>query len=564
MQGDQEIARSVTPKRIEAVAEELGLLEDELNLYGKFKAKVSLDALERLGDKPRAKYIDVTAITPTPLGEGKTVTTIGLALGLTHLGHKAVACLRQPSMGPVFGIKGGAAGGGRAQVIPMEDLNLHLTGDIHAVQIAHNLLAAIVDNHLHKGNKLGLDPCRIGWRRVLDVSDRALRHIVVGLGGKSHGVPRETGFDIAAASELMAILALTTGLKDLRQRVGRIVVGCDNEGRPVTAEDLQAAGAVTALLRDAVQPTLMQTTEHTPVFVHSGPFGNIAHGNSSILADQLAVRLADYVVTESGFATDMGAEKFFDIKCRYSGLRPDAAVIVVTVRALKVHSGRFNVQAGKPLDGAILAENLGAIRLGADNLAKHVENVRRFGIPCVVAVNRFASDTDAEIALVEELALTAGAGAAVVSNVYARGGEGGTALAEKVVRAAGRPSDFRFLYPLDLPIKDKIATIATEMYGADGVDYEPAAEKDIAWLTQHGFANLPICMAKTQYSLSDDAKLRGRPSGFRLLVHAVRSSVGAGFLVPVCGDINLMPGLPTTPNAAHIDIDEQGRITGLF
>ncbi|MCC6489386.1 MAG: formate--tetrahydrofolate ligase [Candidatus Hydrogenedentes bacterium] len=564
MQGDLEIARSIAPRRIEEVAEELGLLEEELNLYGKFKAKVSLDALERLDNLPKGRYIDVTAITPTPLGEGKTVTTVGLALGLSRLGHKAVACLRQPSMGPVFGIKGGAAGGGRAQVIPMEDLNLHLTGDIHAVQIAHNLLAAIIDNHLHKGNKSGLDPCRIGWRRVLDVSDRSLRNIVIGLGGKTHGIPRETGFDIAAASELMAILALTTGLQDLRQRVGRIVVGSAYDGHPVTAEDLQAAGAVTALLRDAIQPTLMQTTEHTPVFIHSGPFGNIAHGNSSILADQLAVRLADYVVTESGFATDMGAEKFFDIKCRYSGLKPDAAVIVATVRALKVHSGRFNVQAGKPLDGSILAENLDAVRLGAGNLAKHIENVRRFGVPCVVAVNRFASDTDSEVALVEELALTAGAGAAVVSDVYARGGEGGTALAETVVHAANRESDFRFLYPLELPIKDKIATIATEMYGADGVDYEPSAEKDIAWLTQHGFAGLPICMAKTQYSLSDDAKLRGRPSGFRILVHAVRSSVGAGFLVPVCGDINLMPGLPTTPNAAHIDIDESGDIIGLF
>jgi formate--tetrahydrofolate ligase len=564
MQGDLEIARSIRPKRIEAIAEELGLLEEEVFPYGKYKAKVSLDALDRLDGRRDAKYIDVTAITPTPLGEGKTVTTVGLGLGLNRIGKKAVVCLRQPSMGPVFGIKGGAAGGGRAQVIPMEDINLHLTGDFHAVQIAHNLLAAMADNHLHKGNPLGLDPQRVTWRRVVDICDRTLRNIVIGLGGKANGLPRETGFDIAAASELMALLALTTGVQDLRLRMGRIVVGQGYDGRPVTAEDLKAAGAMTALLKDALMPNLMQTTEHTPVFVHAGPFGNIAHGNSSILADRLAMKLGDYVVTESGFATDMGAEKFFNIKCRYSGLKPSVAVIVATIRALKVHSGDFHIAAGKPLDGGITVENLDAIRRGSANLAKHIENVEHYGIPAVVAVNRFHTDTDHEVELVRELAMEAGASAAVVSEVYAKGGEGGVELAHTVAWLADEQSQFRFLYPLEAPIKEKIQAIAAKMYGADGVDYEVQARKDIDWLTEHGYDKLPICMAKTQYSLSHDAKLRGRPTGFRVPVQSVRASVGAGFLVPVCGDIRLMPGLPTTPGATRIDIGSDGQIVGLF
>jgi len=564
MQGDLEIARSIRPKRIEEIAESLGLLDEEVNPYGKYKAKVSLDALDRLDGHAPARYIDVTAITPTPLGEGKTVTTNGLALGLNALGKSAIACIRQPSMGPVFGIKGGAAGGGRAQVIPMEDINLHLTGDFHAVQIAHNLLAAMIDNHLHKGNALGLDPQRISWRRVVDVSDRALRNIVIGLGGKTHGVPRESGFDIAAASEVMALLALTAGLKDLRARLGRIVVGQGFDGRPITAEDLKAAGAMAAILKDAVEPTLMQTTEHTPVFVHAGPFGNIAHGNSSILADRLAAALAEYVVTESGFATDMGAEKFFNIKCRTSGLKPDAAVVVATIRALKVHSGEFNVQAGKPLDPALATENLDAVRRGSCNLSKHIENVRQYGVPCVVAINRFAGDTDAEVALVRALAIEAGADAVAVSDAYTGGGEGALELAEKATQAAAKPGRFKPLYPLEAPIKDKIHTVVTQMYGGDGADYEPKAEKDIAWLTEHGFDKLPVCMAKTQLSLSHDPKLRGCPKGFRVPIQAVRASVGAGFLVPICGEINLMPGLPSTPGAARIDIDDEGHIVGLF
>ncbi len=563
MKGDLEIARSVRPKHIREIAESLGLLDDELFPYGKYKAKVSLDARARLEGRPDAKYIDVTAITPTPLGEGKTVTTVGLGMGLQRLGHRAVVCIRQPSMGPVFGIKGGAAGGGWAQVIPMEDINLHLTGDFHAVQAAHNLLAALLDNHLHKGNALGLDPPRVLWRRTLDVNDRALRHVVIGLGGKIHGVPRETGFDIAAASEVMALLALATDLQDLRARLGRIVVGPALDGRPVTADDLKGAGAMAALLKDAIQPTLMQTTEHTPVFVHAGPFGNIAHGNSSILADRIAAKLGDYVVTESGFATDMGAEKFFNIKCRYSGMKPDAAVVVATVRALKVHSGDFDIRAGRPLDPALAEENLDALRRGAGNLVKHIENMGKFGVPAVVAINRFGTDTDAEVALVREIAEEAGATAAV-SDVYARGGAGGEELAEKVIEAANRPSHFRFLYELDATIRDKIETVAQEIYGAEGVTYEPRAQRDMAWLTEHGFDRLPICMAKTQYSLSHDPRLRGRPRGFMVPIQEVRASIGAGFLVPVCGDINLMPGLPSVPAANGIDLDENGEIVGLF
>ncbi|MBN2311629.1 MAG: formate--tetrahydrofolate ligase [Candidatus Hydrogenedentes bacterium] len=561
---DLEIARKAALQPVQEIAAGLGLTEDELHLYGKYRAKVSLDVLERLKDRPNGKYIDVTALTPTPLGEGKTVTTVGLGLGLNRIGKKGIVCLRQPSMGPTFGIKGGAAGGGYAQVVPMEEFNLHLTGDIHAVEIAHNLLAAMIDNHIHHGNALDLDPHQIAWRRVVDVSDRALRNIVLGLGGSAHGVPREGGFDITVASELMAILALADGLQDLRQMMGRIVVGRSRGKAPVTAEDLKAAGAMTVLLKEAIMPTLMQTTENTPVFVHTGPFANIAHGNSSVLADKIALKLGDYVVTESGFGADMGWEKFANIKCRYGRLKPDAAVLVATVRALKMHSGEFTVKAGKPLDDALTQENLEAIRRGARNLTKQIENVLALGTEVVVAVNRFPTDTERELALVQELALEANAAAAVVSDVHARGGEGGAALAEKVVEVAERGSRFRFLYPLEAPIKEKIHTIATAMYGADGVTYERDAQQQIEWLTEHGFDHLPICMAKTQLSLSHDASLKGRPAGFKIPVREVRASIGAGFLIPVCGNIMLMPGLPSVPGATRIDIDKDGEIVGLF
>ncbi|HOJ32130.1 MAG TPA: formate--tetrahydrofolate ligase [Candidatus Hydrogenedentes bacterium] len=565
MESDLEIAQRVTLKPIWQIAESIGLSDEDLFPYGKYKAKVSLDVMKRVSRAPLGKYIDVTALTPTPLGEGKTVTTVGLGLALNKIGKRAVVCLRQPSMGPTFGIKGGAAGGGYAQVVPMEEFNLHLTGDIHAVGIAHNLLAALIDNHIHHGNALGFDIREISWRRVVDVSDRALRNIVTGLGGKAHGVCRETGFDITVASELMAILALTSGIQDLRQRIGRVVVGRSAEGRPITAEELQAAGAMTVLLKEAIMPTLMQTTENTPVFVHTGPFANIAHGNSSILADQIALRLADYVVTESGFGADMGFEKFANIKCRYSGLKPDAAVLVASVRALKVHSGQFVVKAGKPLDPALTAENPEAVRKGAGNLVKQIENVRMHGVPVVVAINRFPTDTEKELSLLKELSLEAGAAAAEVSEVHQHGGEGGVALAEKVIDVAEHAiKEFRHLYPLKASIKEKIHTIATHMYGAEGVTFDALAEKQIAWLTEHGFSDLPICMAKTQLSLSHDPGLKGRPVGFKVPVREVRASIGAGFLVPVCGDMMLMPGLPSHPAAARVDIDAEGRTVGLF
>ena len=565
MLSDLEIAQATKPRRIAELAAAWGIQDEELEPYGRYKAKVRLEALDRLSDKPNGKYIDVTAITPTPLGEGKTVTTIGLSLGLNKIAKPSIACLRQPSMGPTFGIKGGAAGGGHAQVVPMEEFNLHLTGDIHAVEIAHNLLAAMIDNHLHQGNALGINPHAITWRRVMDVSDRALRNIVIGLGGKPHGVPRESGFDIAVASELMALLALTQGLRDLRKRIGNVVIGQDRSGAPLTADDLQAAGAMTVLLREALMPTLMQTTENTPVLVHTGPFANIAHGNSSILADRLALKLGEYVVTESGFGVDMGAEKFVNIKCRYSGLKPDAMVVVATIRALKMHSGDFIIRPGKPLDPKLREENLDAIRRGAANLEKQIENVAAFGVPCVVAINRFPADSQAEIDLVREAALEAGARSVAVSDVHARGGDGGVELAEKVVEAAeSGENQFRFLYPLDADIMDKIEVIATTMYGADGVDYEPAAQKDIAWIAENGFGDLPLCMAKTQLSLSHNPALKGRPAGFRVPVRQVRLAAGAGFIVPYCGDIIMMPGLPSIPGATRVDIDGKGKIVGLF
>lgn len=562
---DLEIAQAATLKPIIEIAESVGLTADDLDLYGKYKAKVHLDVLDRLANVPNGKYIDVTAITPTPLGEGKTVTTIGLSQALHYLGKRVFTCIRQPSQGPTFGIKGGAAGGGYAQVVPMEDFNLHLTGDIHAVGAAHNLLAAAIDAHILHGNALNIDPFSITWNRVVDVNDRALRQIVIGLGGRENGYPRETGFDITVASEVMAILALTTDLRDLRQRLGRIVIGTNREGKPVTAEDLQVAGAMTVLLKDAIMPTLMQTLEGSPVFVHAGPFANIAHGNSSIIADRIALKLADYVVTESGFGADCGMEKFFNIKCRVSGLIPNCVVLVATVRALKMHGGLGKVVAGKPIPPELSQENLPALERGCANLRKHIENARLFGIPVVVAINRFNTDTEAEIALVKEQAVAAGAEGAFVSEVWARGGEGGAELAEAVIAACEKPSNFRFLYPLDIPIKEKIEIIATHIYGADGVDYLPEAERKIKLYTELGYDKLPICMAKTHLSLSHEPNWKGVPRGYRLPIRDVRASVGAGFLYPLCGDMRTMPGLPSKPAFQKVDIDlATGKVVGLF
>jgi formyltetrahydrofolate synthetase len=561
---DLDIAQAAKMKPVKEIAESIGLLEDEVEPYGKYMAKVNLHVLERLKDRPQGKYIDVTAITPTPLGEGKTVTTIGLSQSLGYIGKKVFTCIRQPSLGPVFGIKGGAAGGGYAQVVPMEDFNLHLTGDVHAVGVAHNLLSAMIDNHIYHGNELNIDALAVTWPRVMDISDRALRRIVTGLGGRENGLPRESGFDITVASEVMAILALTTDLQDLRKRLGRIVIGLNRDKKAVTADDLKAAGAMAVLLKDAIKPTLMQTLEHTPVFVHAGPFANIAHGNSSILADQIALKLSDYVVTESGFGADMGAEKFMDIKCRYSGLVPSAVVMVCSIRALKMHSGRFKVVAGKPLDPGLTQENIEAVEKGAENLEKQIENMRYFGIPVIVAINRFGWDTEKEIEVVKQKALAAGAEGAYVSEVWARGGEGGAELAEAVVAAAEKPSNFQFLYPLNASIKEKIETIATRIYGADGVDYSPTAEQKIKSYTELGFGELPICMAKTHLSLSHEPSWKGRPRNYRVPIRDIRASVGAGFLYPLLGEMRTMPGLPSKPAAGNIDIDDQGRTMGLF
>ncbi|MDI6824863.1 MAG: formate--tetrahydrofolate ligase [Bacillota bacterium] len=565
MKSDIEIAQEAKMKPIVEIARGMGLEEDEIELYGKYKCKVSLDVLKRLENRPNGKYITVTAITPTPLGEGKTVTTIGLGQALNRIGYRTINCIRQPSLGPVFGIKGGAAGGGYSQCVPMEDFNLHFTGDTHAVALAHNLLAAFIDAHILHGNKLNIDPFSITWPRVVDVSDRALRRIVIGLGGKENGYPRETGFDIAVASEVMAILALTTGLKDLRQRLARIVVGYTPEGKPVTAGDLKCAGSMTVLLRDAIKPNLIQTLENTPVFVHAGPFANIAHGNNSILADQIALKLADYVVTESGFGADIGAEKMFNIKCRYSGLKLNAAVVVCTVRALKMHGGAFRVRPGRPLDPEVIAkENMPALEKGCENLEKQIENVLMHGIPAVVAINRMTTDRDSEIELIRQKALAAGASDAVVSEVWAKGGAGGEHLARAVVKACEQPSNFHHLYPLDIPIKDKIEIIATRVYGADGVDYLPRAEQQIKLYTSLGYDKLPICMAKTHLSLTADPNIKGRPRGFRVTVREVRASVGAGFLYPLLGEMSTMPGLPSEPAGQKVDIDEEGRVVGLF
>jgi formate--tetrahydrofolate ligase len=563
---DLEIARSVTPRPIADVAADLGLSGDEIELYGPVKAKVSLRAIERLeAAHPPGKYILISAITPTPLGEGKTTTTVGLAQGLNRIGHRAALTIRQPSLGPVFGIKGGAAGGGYSQVIPMEDFNLHLTGDVHAIGAAHNLAAAFIDNSLHHKNPLGIDPFSISWPRVVDISDRAIRRMVIGLGGRENGVPRESETVITVASEVMAILALARDLSDLRVRLGRIVLARRTDGVAVTAEDLKVAGAMTALLVDAIKPNLLQTLEGGPAFVHCGPFANIAHGNNSILADRLALATNEAVCTEAGFGADMGAEKFFDIKCRASGLRPDAAVIVATVRALKMHGGVGRIVAGKPLDPALAEENVEAVRRGAENLTAQVQNVGAFNVPVVVAINAFPTDTPAEVAAIQDVARGAGARDAVVTTHWADGGRGAEALAHAVWAAAeeGAP-DFRFLYPDEAPLRDKIETIATRIYGAAGVEFQPAATKAIKLYEELGFGRLPVCMAKTQYSLSHDASRKGRPTGYTLPIRDVRLSAGAGFITPLCGEMRTMPGLPSRPGGENIDIDADGNIVGLF
>ena len=563
---DLEIARSVTPRPIVEVARDLGLRDDEIELYGPVKAKVTLEGLNRVeSEGRRGKYVLVTAITPTPLGEGKSTTTVGLAQGLNRIGKRAAVTIRQPSLGPVFGIKGGAAGGGYSQVIPMEDFNLHLTGDVHAISAAHNLAAAFLDNSLHHKNALGIDIHAILWPHAVDISDRALRHAIIGLGGREDGIPRETEWVITVASEVMAILALAYDLPDLRARLGRIVMARTHDGRPVTAEDLKVAGAMAVLLRDAIKPNLLQTLEGGPAFVHCGPFANIAHGNSSILADRVALATSEIVCTEAGFGSDMGAEKFFDIKCRASGIRPDAAVIVATVRALKMHGGVGKIVAGKPLDPALLQENVDAVRAGAANLAAHVEIVRKYNVPVVVAMNAFPTDTDAEYAAIREVSLAAGARDAVVTRNFADGGEGARDLAEAVWAAAaeGAP-DFRFLYPDEMPLREKIETIAHEVYGAARVDFHAVASKALATYEDLGYGRLPICMAKTQYSLSADAALKGRPTGFTLPIRDVRLSAGAGFVTPLCGDMRTMPGLPSRPAGDAIDLDANGDVVGLF
>ena len=615
---DIEIAQEAELKPIAQVAEEVGLLQDEIEFYGKYKAKVKLEVLERLKDVPDGIYIDVTAITPTPLGEGKSTTMVGLSQALgAHLGKRVFTCIRQPSQGPTFGIKGGAAGGGYSQVVPMEDFNLHLTGDIHAITAANNLLAAAIDVRIYhestqsdeklfnalcppdkEGNRrfspsmlrrlkklgidktdpnelteeersrfarLDIDPESITFRRVVDTNDRFLRTITIGQGPDEKGRTRETGFDITVASEIMAILALTTDLADMREKFGAIVIGTNRAGEAVTAEDLGVAGAMTVLMKDAIKPTLMQTLEGTPVFVHGGPFANIAHGNSSIIADRIALKLADYVVTESGFGADIGMEKFFDIKCRYSGLIPNVVVLVATVRALKMHGGGPKVVAGKPLDTAYTEENLDLLRAGLPNMQHHIKNALRFGIPVVVAVNSFATDTQAEVELVREAAIEAGAEDAVVSRHWMQGGGGAAKLAEAVVKAAEKPSNFKFLYPLDISIKEKIEIICKEIYGADGVDFLPEAEEKIELYTKLGFDKLPLCMAKTHLSLSHDPNLKGVPKGFRVPIRDIRASVGAGFLYPLLGTMRTMPGLPTRPVFYDVDVDlETGRVVGLF
>ena len=552
---DLEIAQAYKPEPITAIAAKLGVGEDYLECYGKFKAKID-PRLLRESPRDDGRLILVTAINPTPAGEGKTTTTIGLADGLRRLGKNAVVALREPSLGPVFGIKGGAAGGGYAQVVPMEDINLHFTGDFHAIGAANNLLAAMLDNHIQQGNALGIDPKRIVWKRAVDMNDRQLRNIVDGLGGRMQGVPREDGFDITVASEVMAVFCLADGLADLKARLGRMVVAYTYDGRPVTAHDLKAEGAMTALLRVALDPNLVQTLEGTPAFVHGGPFANIAHGCNSVTATRMALKLGDYAVTEAGFGADLGAEKFLDIKCRLAGLKPDAVVIVATVRALKLHGG-----AAKE---TLAQENLAALEAGLPNLQRHVENITKvYGLPCVVAINAFPTDTAAELRLVEEKCREQGVNVAL-SEVWAKGGAGGTALAEEVLRLCDQLNDFHFAYDASLPIKEKLDAIARRVYRADGVRLTPDAEKQAEELTRLGYAGLPVCMAKTQYSFSDDPTLLGAPTGFTVTVRNLRVSAGAGFLVALTGDILTMPGLPKVPAAENIDVDENGKITGLF
>ena len=555
MKSDVEIAQAAIMKQISEVAAGLGMSQDDLELYGKYKGKIALEKWESIKSRPDGKLILVTAINPTPAGEGKTTTTVGLGDALRHLGKKVAIALREPSLGPCFGIKGGAAGGGYAQVVPMEDINLHFTGDFHAITTAHNLLAAVIDNHIHQGNELGFDPRRITWRRVVDLNDRALRSVISGLGGKINGVPRESGFDITVASEMMAILCLASDLEDMKRRIGKIVVGYTYENQIITAEELKVTGALTLLFKDAIKPNLVQTLEHTPAFVHGGPFANIAHGCNSVMATKFALKLADICVTEAGFGADLGAEKFLDIKCRFAGIKPDAVVIVATVRALKMHGGVPKTE--------LVGENMPALELGLANLTKHIENMQKFGLPAVVAINAFPTDTTAELDFVREKCMELGAEVAL-SEVWAKGGLGGVELAEKVLLACEKPSNFTYIYDEQQPIKEKISAIAKEIYGADGVNYTVKAEKAIAELTSQGFDKTPICMAKTQYSLSDDMTKLGRPTGFTITVSEVRVAAGAGFLVALTGDIMTMPGLPKRPAAERMDIDNTGRISGLF
>ena len=556
MLSDIEIAQQAKMQKITDVAAKLGIGEDDIELYGKYKAKLSYDLIRRVEEKQPGKLILVTAITPTPAGEGKSTTTVGLAQGMHKLGKRVIVALREPSLGPCMGIKGGAAGGGYSQVVPMEDINLHFTGDFHAITSAHMLLSAMLDNHIQQGNVLNIDPRRIVWKRVVDMNDRELRNIVVGLGGKAHGVPRQDGFDITVASEVMAILCLASNLHDLKERLSKIIVAYDYSGKPVTAGQIKAHGAMAALLKDAIKPNLVQTLENVPAIIHGGPFANIAHGCNSVMATRTAMRVADYTITEAGFGADLGAEKFFDIKCRYAGLKPDAAVIVATVRALKMHGGVPKTELTTP--------NVEAVKKGLVNLEKHIENVKKFGVPVVVAINIFAQDTEEELEAVRVYCAKHGVNVAL-SDVFARGGEGGVELAKEVIALADSgKSDFKPLYELDMPLKAKIETIAKEIYGADGVNYTKEADKALKEFEDLGYGNLPVCMAKTQYSFSDDPALLGRPSGFKITIRNCRISAGAGFIVVLTGDVMTMPGLPKVPAAEKIDVSDDGVISGLF
>lgn len=551
------------PWPIADIAAQLGLSPDDVEPCGRFTGKLEPGLIERTRGRARGHYVEVTAITPTPLGEGKTVVTIGLAMALCRLGRRAVCTLREPSLAPVLGIKGGGAGGGQAALLPADDINLHFTGDLHAVASANNLLAAMVDNHVRRGLEPQLAADRVTWRRCLDINDKGLAHIITGLDDVPQAPLRETGFDLTAASEVMAILALADDLADLRRRLGRIVVGAGVDGAPVSAESIGAAGAMAALLKDAVRPNLVQTCEHTPALVHAGPFANIAHGNSSVAADRVALALADYVVTESGFGADCGAEKFFHIKCRACGLRPAAVVLVCTIRALKLHSGRFRMAPGRPLPEDLLREDINALRAGGDNLQAHVEHLLRYGVPVVIAINRFPTDTESELAEVRKLAGEAGVSQCAVVDAFSQGGAGGIELAEAVIEACREQAELRFLYPLDLPLDDKLAAVATQVYGAAGVDLEPAARQQLRQLMDWGFGNLPVCIAKTPYSLSHDPTRAGRPRGFRLPIREVRLSAGAGFVYALAGDIVTLPGLPREPAARSLDVSSDGRVVGM-